>query len=237
MTRHHAVNSAWADFMQAQAGVVRADCLRQFYLAGAVRSDAALRELELVAIDVETTGLDSSQHAIVSIGLVPFSSQRIHLADSRYWVVKPRRDLLSQSVTIHRITHSEIENAPDIAEVLPQLMQAMAGKVAVVHFQHMERGFLDAACQSRFGEGWRFPLIDTMWIEARVRRQSLRARLSRWFGKPPASIRLHDSRVRYGLPAYSNHHACVDALATAELLQAQIAHFHSWDDPVGAFWN
>lgn len=237
MNRRHTGDSGWADFMQAQAQRVRADCLRQFYLAGAVHSDTPLRDLELVAVDVETTGLDPSQHAIVSIGLVPFGSHRIRLADSQYWVVKPRRDLLSQSVTIHRITHSEIENAPDIADVLPDVMQAMAGKLAVVHFQHMERGFLDAASQSRLGEGWRFPLIDTMWIEARVRRQSLRARLSRWFGKPPASIRLHHSRERYGLPPYSNHHACVDALATAELLQAQIAHFHSWDDPVRKFWN
>ncbi len=56
-------------------------------------------------------------------------------------------------------------------------------------------------------------------------------------GRPPASIRLHESRQRYNLPAYTGHHALSDALATAELFQAQIARHYSWQAPVGSFWR
>jgi DNA polymerase-3 subunit epsilon len=50
------------------------------------------------------------------------------------------------------------------------------------------------------------------------------------------SIRLNASRERYGLPAYQGHHALVDALATAELLQAQIATHYRPETPLGALW-
>ena len=80
-------------------------------------------------------------------------------------------------------------------------------------------------------------MIDTMSLEARLHRQSLWARFRRWLGRPPVSIRLHTSRARYGLPAYQGHHALVDALATAELLQAQVAHHYSADTPVGELWS
>ncbi|MDZ7811219.1 MAG: hypothetical protein U5L11_15760 [Arhodomonas sp.] len=60
--------------------------------------------------------------------------------------------------------------------------------------------------------------------------------MRRWLGKPPVSIRLNDSRARYGLPPYHAHHALVDALATAELFQAQIAAYYSPETPVGELW-
>ena len=49
-------------------------------------------------------------------------------------------------------------------------------------------------------------------------------------------MRLADARRRYGLPAYRAHHALTDALATAELLQAQVAHHFKNPPPVGAVW-
>jgi len=81
-----------------------------------------------------------------------------------------------------------------------------------------------------------FPMIDTMSLEARMYRQTPWARFRRWLGRPPVSIRLNASRERYGLPAYQGHHALVDALATAELLQAQIATHYRPETPLGALW-
>lgn len=191
----------------------------------------------MVAMDMETTGMDSSLHAIVSIGLVPFDMARIRLAERRYWVVHPPRPLVRESVAFHHITHSEVEYAPDLKAVLPDLLEALAGRLVVVHFRHIERPFLDSAVLARLGEGILFPVIDTMSLEARLHRQSLWARFRRWMGRPPVSIRLHNSRERYGLPAYQGHHALIDALATAELLQAQVASRYRLDTPVGELWS
>jgi len=39
------------------------------------------------------------------------------------------------------------------------------------------------------------------------------------------------------LPRYRLHHALTDALATAELLQAQVAHRFTPDTPLSALWS
>ena len=114
--------------------------------------------------------------------------------------------------------------------------QDCTGRVVVVHFRNIERPFLDAAVKARRGEGVLFPMIDTMSLEARWHRQTLWARFRRWLGRPPVSIRLNASRERYGLPVYQGHHALIDALATAELLQAQIANRYSPETPLKALW-
>ncbi|MEX1056213.1 MAG: 3'-5' exonuclease, partial [Natronospirillum sp.] len=109
--------------------------------------------------------------------------------------------------------------------------------IAVVHYQAIERGFFDAALQLRLNEGIEFPVIDTMMLEARRHR----SRQGKWrdllWGRKPVSIRLADSRTRYGLPHYPPHHATTDAVATAELLQAQIAHHFSPETPIEQLWS
>lgn len=218
----------WRRYMAGRAGSADSPALRRFYDAAPPPADSAIADAPLLALDIETTGLDPRHDAIVSIGLVPFSTRRIHLAQRRYWIIHPECPLNSRSVTLHHITHTDIEQAPRFGAILPELLDAMAGHLPVVHYRAIERSFLDRAMRDAVGEPFAFPTIDTMEIEARRCRSSLWSRWRRWLGTPPASIRLHDSRVRYHLPHYQSHHALVDALATAELLQAQIAtHFRA----------
>ncbi|MBA2780110.1 3'-5' exonuclease [Billgrantia kenyensis] len=227
----------WPAYLQQRAAEVKSPLLKAFFAAGCPDPEAPIGEVPLVALDLETTGLDAQRHAIVSIGLVPFSLERIPLAQRRYWVVHPSRTLSDTSITLHRITHSEVARAPDLIEILPEVLDILAGRLAVVHFRHIERPFLDDAIKARLGEGMRFPLIDTMSLEARLHRLSYWARLQRWMRRPPVSIRLGDSRQRYGLPVYQGHHALIDALATAELFQAQVARHYDPSTPVGQLWS
>lgn len=235
-TDHAARSPGWPEFFERQAAACRDPALRAFYSAGVVDPDTPLREVPLVALDFETTGMDADRHAIVSIGLVPFTLSSIRPSAGRHWVVKPPRPLGRESVVLHRITDAEVADAPDLDEVLDELLEALAGHLVVVHYRHIERPFLDTAVLARRGERCLFPVIDTMGLEARVRRAGWWQRIRELLGRKPPSIRLADSRARYGLPVYSPHHAKLDALATAELLQAQIAHHYSPDVHVGDLW-
>lgn len=237
MGRRQQAVPGWPEYLADRAGRVSHPLLADFFSTGCPPADTPIGEAPLVALDIETTGLDPRRHAIVSVGVVPFTLARIPLREAHYWVLKPYRELTATSVTLHHITHDEVENAPDLAEVLPEVLEVLKGRLAVVHYRHIERGFFDAAVKNRLGEGLLFPVIDTMSLEARLYRQSLWARFRRWLGRPPVSIRLQASRERYGLPPYQGHHALVDALATAELLQAQVAHHYSADTPVGELWS
>ncbi|WP_408004578.1 3'-5' exonuclease [Pseudomonas alliivorans] len=226
----------WADRFQTLAHNAINPCVRRFYEAGAVDARTPIEQVQLLAMDVETTGLNAQVHSIVSIGLMPFSLQRVHCGQAFYWVIKPPSELSSQSITFHHITHTDILQAPPLTEVVDALLGAMAGRVMVVHYRNIERGFLDQAFRRYLGEGLQFPVIDTMQLEARMHRQKP-GWLDRLLRRPQPSIRLADSRVRYNLPNYHAHHALTDALATAELLQAQIANHYSPSTPVGTLWD
>lgn len=211
--------------------------LKRFYQALPAAAETPVSQVEFVALDFETTGLNPEKDEIISIGLVPFSQQRIHCRGSAHWIVNPKRPLNEESVVIHGITHSDVEEAPDLLVILDQVLAALAGKIVVVHYKQIERQFMDKALHSRLGEGILFPVVDTLDIEAAVQRRACEGWLNRLKGKQPGSVRLGRARERYGLPAYQPHHALTDALATAELLQAQLAWHYSPDTPISDIWQ
>lgn len=226
----------WQMLFDQLALTAKTPALKTYYQAGMVAPATPLADLALVALDIETTGLDPRRDSILSIGLIPFDLRRIYCSKALYWVLNPGKPLTTSSVVIHGITHAEVQAGQDLTEILPDLLQALAGKVIVVHCRQIERRFLDVALTERIGEGVVFPAIDTMEIENRFVRRRLFQRIAQFFGRSPQSIRLAASRSRYHLPHYTPHHALTDALATAELFQAQAAWRFNPQTPVRALW-
>lgn len=226
----------WPEQYQALASSAQAPVLKAFYEAGCVPADTPMADVPMVALDFETTGLEANSHSIVSIGLVPLTLDAIKLGQAKHWVVRPRLPLHQASVTFHGITHSDIDEAPDLSDILEEVFASLNGRIPLVHFRNIERPFLNVALQARLNEGIRFPVVDTMAIEAHLHPNRNPSLLKRIMGKQSVSIRLADSRMRYGLPHYAAHNALIDAIATAELLQAQIYHHFSPQTPVGELW-
>lgn len=209
--------------------------LKRFYANAYNQRNAEVKDVPFVAMDFETTGLNSKNDDIVSVGLVPFNLRRIYCKHSRHWLVQPRRNLHEESILIHGITHSEVDDAPDFNRIIEPLLEALTGKVVVVHYAAIERHFLNNALLLRLKEGIEFALVDTMELEKRA----LKARqgvLGRLFNTKLGSLRLNDCRERYSLPAYNSHNALTDALATAELLQAQLSHHYRVDTSISELW-
>ncbi len=226
----------WTTYLAGRQHEAKDPRLRAFFEAFRVTPGRSIADTPLIGLDIETTGLDPRRHSIISLGLVPFDLDRIRFSQRRHWLLKPRFALENRSVVLHHITHSALEQAPDLDEVLGEILQAMAGRLPVVHYRSIERAFLDSAIRFRLGESLVFPMIDTMTLEARFHRQTLAARLRRWLGGGRRSLRLQDCRARYGLPGYTPHHAVVDALATAELFQAQVSARLGREVAVGELW-
>ena len=232
-----AVDTDWPALFTERAKKVRDPRLQRFYQRGMISGDTPLHEVPLLAVDFETTGLDPRKHGIVSVGAVPFNLNRIRMRDGRYWVLKPRRILTDESIVIHGITHSDIAKAPDFDDVLEQMLETFAGHVWVVHYRGIERDFFKCTLLDRTREHIDFPVIDTMQLESRLHRIDRRPWWQRWRSmSKEVSIRLADSRARYHLPHYSPHDAMTDALACAELFQAQAAHYFDPNDPVRDLW-
>ncbi|NAX34073.1 exonuclease domain-containing protein, partial [Vibrio sp. V29_P1S30P107] len=139
----------WPYKYRAKQAVVHSPLLKHFYQAEITSGNTELGEMEFVAMDFETTGLNADKDEIITIGLVPFTLQRIYLNRAKHWTVRPRQKLDEESVIIHGITHSDIMGAPDLSEIIDDLLEQLTGKVIVVHFHKIEREFLDQAFKRR----------------------------------------------------------------------------------------
>lgn len=227
--------SSWADYFEQLAFTSNDERLRHFYGAGMMADETPIANTSMAAMDFETTGLNPETDEIVSIGIVPFSLQRIFCRESGHWLVKPRSALAEGSIVIHGITHSDINSAPDLENILEEVLAIMAGRLVVVHYYPIEREFMARALLARIQESITFPVIDTMEIENRIRNEQ-QGVMGRIFQRALPSLRLGDCRKRYQLPHYQAHHALTDAIATAELLQAQISHHFLPSTPVNELW-
>jgi len=211
--------------------------LKAYYQAAHIPGSTPVQQVEFLALDLETTGLDAKKDAIVSVGFLPLFYDRILCSGARYWVVQPEQVRPDIQTTIHGITHTHMGISPNFLAVLGPLLQAMTGRVILAHYSRIEREFLGRAVQNLTGDPLDFPVVDTMELESRKHPVSRPNFIQRWMGeKNSPSLRLAHARERYNLPPYRPHHALTDALATAELFLAQMADQFTPDTPVSELW-
>lgn len=176
-------------------------------------------ELRLLAMDLETTGLHPRHDSVLSIGFVPIDGLSIDLSGARRFVINAGVEV-GQSATIHGLTDDRIADGQRLDEVLPEVLEALSGRVLLAHYTDIEERFISAACERVYGSRMPVARIDTL---------ELHRRLIVGWGESPMrlSLRLWNARTRYGLPVYRAHEALVDALACAELYLAQVAEMRS----------
>ena len=165
------------------------------------------RRIEIVAIDLETTGLDPSKDDILSIGLVHVDRFGIRLSTAWHRIVRVDRAIPGETAVIHQITDDQSAAGAPIAELLPEVLRRLAGRVMLVHYSPIEQNFISAACEKLYGAPFVVPTIDTLEIAQRVferRNHTIQ----------PGDLRLFNLRPRYNLPQYRAHNALSDALAT-----------------------
>jgi DNA polymerase-3 subunit epsilon len=127
---------------------------------------------------------------------------------------------VGESAVLHGLTDDDLAGAPDLAGVVPDLVAALRGRVLVAHHAPIEIGFLRHALKGAQPDGSAVRVVDTMTLQRRL--------LVGGRGEPPpGALRLDAARRRYGLPRYAAHRAATDAVATAELLLAQVAELGS----------
>jgi DNA polymerase-3 subunit epsilon len=181
-------------------------------------ADTLTDRLPLLAVDIETTGLDAEQDRVLSIGWVPVDGRDIVLAGARYRIVRPDGDdPVGPSATVHKLTDDDVAAGIPLADAVADLLADLAGRVLLVHFGRIETEFLGRACERLWGAGMPWPVVDTLQLQHRLVTTA-------WQPDPPAgALRLWTARERYGLPHNGPHHALADALACAELFLAQTA--------------
>lgn len=180
---------------------------------------ARLAELESIALDLETTGLDAQRDHIIAAGWVMIRGDRIVMASAREFHVRNLNpEGVGQSAVIHGILDSDLMDAASGDMLIEQLLPDLAGRVIVAHAASIERGFLAALLRSLGGVPLPNPFVDTMALERHlIEAEGGRVR------ELHDDLTLDACRTRRGLPDHQRHSAGADALAAAELFLAQVA--------------
>lgn len=187
-----------------------------FFSSTLPKRSSFIDEIECLSIDIETTSLDHNEGEIVSIGWVPLRHGSIVLSEARHIVVGVRREV-GQSAVFHNISDEQSSYGARASDMFGQLLRAANGRVLVFHNAQIDMAYLNKLSRRLIGAPIVAPIVDTLqWEKSKI--------LQRYHLIPTDSLRLHSCRRRYSLPDYPLHNALSDALATLELLQAQIAY-------------
>lgn len=191
--------------------------LRDYYEVPFPDVESDWRQVDYLALDYETTGLDEHKDEILSIGYTTINGSCMRLADATHMLTRPRCVIPGESAVVHGIMDDVASSAETLEEVLPHLLRALAGKAMLAHYATIEYHFLSNACKRIYGFPFVGRVVDTLALEVRVFRSQ---------EKPiqQGDLRLANTRNRYGLPRYRAHNALIDAIAAGELFLAQVAN-------------
>ncbi len=101
-----------------------------------------LEGVEFVAIDLETTGLDSKKDEIIEIAAVRFVNGQVKGRFNTF--VKPRGSLPKYIEILTHITAHDLKNAPRVGEALEDFLPFVEGAVLVGHNIPFDLDFLNA---------------------------------------------------------------------------------------------
>lgn len=177
---------------------------------------AQFSDVEIVSVDIETTGLEAATADMLSVGWVIIRDGRVDLDSAGNYLVKPNAGV-GNSASVHGLTDTMVGAGMDWTDVLDRIIERLRGRVLLVHHAGLDKALLDRLCRQRYGIPLLVPVIDTLALEHRRQRRRHHVDSNR-------SLRLGDLRDAYRLPRYNAHDCLLDAIATAELLLAMVAH-------------
>jgi DNA polymerase-3 subunit epsilon len=178
--------------------------------------NAPFEDVEIVALDIETTGLDAASADMLSVGWVLLRGGRVDLSTARSLIVRPSHGV-GASASVHGLTDTVVESGRDWQNVLDEIVEVLSGRILLVHHAGLDKALLDRMCLRRFNTRLHVPVSDTLDLELKIRQRKHHL-------EEGSSLRLSALRKAYGLPRYSAHDCLIDAIATAELLIAMVAH-------------
>ena len=96
-----------------------------------------------VALDTETTGLDTAQgHRIIEIGCLEIQNRRLTGREFHRFV-NPEREIDLGAERVHGISETDLKNQPVFADIAEEFLNFIAGSELVIHNAEFDVGFLE----------------------------------------------------------------------------------------------
>jgi len=102
--------------------------------------DYAVSRLPIVAIDTETTGRDAATDRVVEVATVRWDGTSRD--DRLSCLVNPGRPIPKEATDVHGITDADVADKPPFSAILPDLVEALIGRIPLAYNAHFDRQFL-----------------------------------------------------------------------------------------------
>jgi DNA polymerase-3 subunit epsilon len=178
------------------------------------------RDARYLALDFETTGLDPQHDAIIQAGVVAVECGRVRLDSAWHTLVRPPagQPVKLDAIRVHGLLPEQVAKAPELPDVLLELLPRLAGHLLLVHVGAVDLPFLDRALRRCYGWGLESPALDTAALALAI---DERRRLIDSFHAERQPRRLPALARAYSIPVAREHDALADAITTAQLFLAQ----------------
>lgn len=117
----------------------------------------------LVALDVETTGLNPESDNIIEIAIVRFNKIG-EVVEKFVSLINPGREIPVEAKIVNGIDENMLENEPKFKDIAEEIKKFLEGKTVLIHNADFDISFLKKEfqdCGEKFPE---FDVIDTLYI-------------------------------------------------------------------------
>ena len=179
-------------------------------------SHTALAALPVLALDLETTGLDVANDRIVQIGAVAMHGRALRSAPRIDTHVDPGVAIPAGSTRIHGLTDARVAGAPRFAELVEPLREALGRRVVVGQHIRFDLAVLRHEA-ARAGAPWSDPpALDVTHLAGALDRGLV-------------GLGLEALAERFGVSVEERHDALGDALTAAGIFAALIPRLREAD--------
>jgi len=167
---------------------------------------------EWVALDCETTGLNTRTDDIISIGAVRIKGNRIMTSERLELIVRPEKRLSADSVRVHRLREQDVAQgmAPD--EAMMQLMRFIGSRPLVGYYLEFDVAMINRVLFPMLGMGLPQPKIEVSALYYDYKYQQLPSSAR---DNSSIDLRFDGLMKDLGLPLRPAHDAVNDAVMAA----------------------
>ncbi|WP_342277095.1 PolC-type DNA polymerase III [Spiroplasma endosymbiont of Nebria brevicollis] len=121
-----------------------------------------IANLEYIVLDLETTGLSVNFHEIIELGYVIMKNNVVIKQDTI--LIKPRTLVPEHITEFTNITNAMLKDKPELATVLPTIVELIGNRTIVAHNANFDFGFLQVAMKNHNLPLLTNPVIDTLQL-------------------------------------------------------------------------
>jgi DNA polymerase III subunit epsilon len=163
---------------------------------------------ELVAIDCETTGVDTRSAEPVSIGAVKVRGDRVLTSESLELRLKRPATLTGESIRIHGLRGVDLDDGVDLDEALAKFLDFVGNRPLLGWRLDFDLAILNRQIRPRFDFDLPNSGIDVAQLHHRLQRRSV-------MEPEPGNQRFETVAEALGVPVMGRHTALGDAVTTA----------------------